>query len=278
MRAFIFLIFLLFHFSAKPQSAWTQEKGKVYSQITFSSISNFSEVFGNPEYTTERRITDQTLQLYVEYGYSNNITLIANIPFKFIKTGDVTNALNANSLTISDSKSNLGNIEIGMKYKLYDKKWIISSQLNVEANTSSFDARSGIRSGYNAWAFTPTINIARSFNSFYIQGFSGVNLRTNKYSSNFKLGGEIGTKPLKKLWLILYVDFLKSFNNGSIVLPQSNRLTSLYVNNQEHGSYGLKSIYMFSEKTGVNGSFGGAFYGNNVAKRIALNFGLYHKF
>ena len=278
MKASVCILFLLFHFSGKPQSAWTQKKGELYSQLTFSNISNFNEVFGEPEYLTERKITDQTLQLYIEYGISNNTTLIINIPFKMIQTGGLSNTSNVSPLTISDSKSSLGNIEIGLKHKLYNKKWVASLQLNIEANTSSFDERSGIRTGYDAWTFTPTFNISRSFNGFYIQGFSGVNLRTNKYSSNFKIGGEIGTKPFNKLWLIAYIDAIKSFKNGAIALPVSNELTSLYVNNQEYGGYGLKGIFEYSKKIGATAGFGGAFYGNNVAKRIALNFGLYHKF
>lgn len=278
MKVLACVAFFLFHFSGNTQSAWTQKKGEVYSQLSFSSISNFSEIFGDPDYQTERKITDQTLQLYVEYGYSNNTTLIINIPVKFIKTGDLTNISNVAPITISESKSSLGNIEFGFKQKLYARKWLVTAQLNIEANTGSFDTSSGIRSGYKAWGFTPTINIARSFNRFYIQGFSGVHLRTNKYSSSFKIGGEIGTKPINKLWVILYIDAIKSFKNGVIELPLSNQLTSLYVNNQEYGAYGLKGIYEFSDKIGATAAFGGAFYGNNVAKRIALNLGLYHKF
>jgi hypothetical protein len=278
MKILTCVLFLFVSFSGISQSAWTQKKGNVYSQLSFSSISNFSEIFGDPDYLTEREITDQTLQIYAEYGYTEKTTLIVNIPFKFIKTSDLVNPLNISPLTISDSKSTLGNVEIGLKHKLYDKKWVVSTQLNIEANTSSFDRSSGINSGYNAWGFTPTINVARSFNGFYIQGFSGINLRTNKYSSNFKMGGEIGTKPLKKLWLIAYTDIIISFKNGTIALPLSNELTSLYVNNQEYAAYGLKSIYLISENFGATAGFGGAFYGNNVAKRIALNFGLYHKF
>jgi hypothetical protein len=278
MKALAYVALFFIHFSVKSQSAWTQQKGTIYSQLSFSSISNFSEIFGEPEYLTERIITDQTVQLYLEYGYSNNTTLIVNIPLKFIKTGDLSNPSPTTPFTVSDSKSNLGNIEIGLKHKLHAKKWVMSGQLNIEVNTSSFNESSGIRSGYNAWSFTPTFNIARSFERLYIQGFSGVSLRTNSYSSNFKIGGEIGAKPIHKLWLIVYVDATKSFKNGTISLPLTNELTSLYVNNQEYGGYGLKSIYEFSKKTGGTASFGGAFYGNNVAKRIALNFGLYHKF
>jgi len=263
------------------QSPWAQEKGKFYTQLSFSTISNYDEVFGDPEYNTDREITDNTLQLYSEYGLTAKTTLLLNVPLKFIKTGDLTPrdgvALNA-IFTDASSKTSLGNIAFGIKHQFYKKKWIVSGQLNVEANTGSFEAASGIRTGQDAWTFTPTLNIGRSFDKFYVQAFTGIDLRTNDYSNNFKIGGEIGTKVHSKIWLVGFVDIVNSFNDGDINLPLSNAATALYVNNQEYTAFGLKAIGEINKSFGGILSFGGAFSGNNVAKQAALTVGVYHKF
>lgn len=271
------LLFLTFYYSA-AQSPWTLKKGDSYLQLNYSNISNYNEIFGNPDYQTERNLTDNTLQFYGEYGINDKTTLVGSVPFKFIKSGGLTLPENLNPITISDEVNGLGNIIIGAKHKIIDEKWIVTAQLYIESNTSSYDNSSGIRTGYNAWSVLPIISFGRGYSNLYIQLFSGIDLKTNNYSSNFKLGGEIGVKVLKPLWLIGYIDIVQSFKNGEIKLPISNNLTALYVNNQSFGGYGLKAILEITKRTGITTSFGGAFFGNNVAKKVALNFGLFQKF
>ena len=108
--------------------------------------------------------------------------------------------------------------------------------------------------------------------------FTGITYRTNKYSSNFKIGGEFGWKFGKKFWFATFIDVVKSFDNGTIVLPSANLTTALYVNNQEYGGFGFKGIYEFSDSFGITAGLGGAFFANNVAKQAALNVGIYKKF
>jgi hypothetical protein len=273
-KVFVFIAILSSSF-LYAQSPWTQEKGKFYTQFSFSTIANYDEIFGDPEYKTDREITDNSLQLYVEYGVSSKTTLILNLPIKFIKTGD---AVNVNTFITEDSKTAIGNISLGLKHQFYNKKWIISGQLNVEATTGTFETASGIRTGQDAWTFTPTLNIGRSFDKFYVQAFIGIDLKTNNYSNNFKIGGEIGTKVHSKIWLVGFVDIVSSFSDGDVNLPLSNFGTALYINNQEYGAFGLKAIGEFTNSFGGVLSFGSAFSGNNVAKEAALTVGIYHKF
>lgn len=272
-RLFTFLISI----SIFSQSPWTQEKGKFYTQLSFTTISNYNTLFGEPETITEREITDNTIQFYGEYGLSEKTSLLVNIPFKNIETGNLsTNTVNP--LTTANTESTLGNIELGIKHNFYNKDWILSGQISVEANTSSFDVASGIRTGYDAWTVSPLFLAGKSFGNTYIQSFLGFNIRTNDYSSNFRIGGEVGSKLGKYVWLIAFLDISSSLENGDVILPQTNLLTGLYVNDQEFGAIGLKAIGEISNNFGITAGFGGAFFGNNVAKQGAFNIGLYHKF
>lgn len=276
MNYYLTLIIVLVCNTTFAQSAWTKKKGEIYSQVAFTTINDYNQIFGKPDYLTERKITDNTFQIYGEYGLTDNTTIIVNLPIKLIKTGSLVN--NSTSITNSNSINSLGNIDIGLKHLLLNKKWIISAQINIEANTSTFNNTSGIRTGFNAWSFTPTINIGRSFKNFYAQAFSGVDFRTNNYSTNFRLGGEVGTQPIKRITLIAFTDIVKSFKDGSYIVPATNQQTALYINNQEYGAYGLKIIGELGKNYGINAGFGGAFFGRNVAKSAAITFGVYHSF
>ncbi len=277
-RIILLLTLIITTSSIQAQSAWTKKKGEGFSQLSFSSIANYNSQFGNPDYNTERTITDNTIQLYTEYGLTDKTTLIASLPFKRLKTGDLTSA-NGAVFTESGSNNALGNIELGLKHQLYNKKWVISGQFNIEANTGNYDTKTGLRTGYNTWTLTPTLNMGRGFKNFYVQAFTGFNVRFNNYSSNFKIGGEAGYKVFNRLWIVAYLDVVNSFNNqDNTNLPLENVLTGTYVNNQEFTAYGLKGLLEITQKIGVTASFGGAFSGNNVAKRAAVNFGVYTKF
>lgn len=269
------LLFLLLSVSTFSQSPWTQEKGKAYTQLSFTTIPNYDTLFGDPDFSIDGEISDNTIQLYGEYGISNKTTLMVSLPYKLIsfnRGGNTKYHINS-----------LGNIEIGVKHNFYNKDWLLSGQLSIEANTGSFDFDSRIRTGYNAWSFTPLFLAGKGFGKTFVQGFLGANIRTNGYSSNFKVGGEVGRKVTKKIWLIGFLDISKSFKNGSFIPEDNNPITftprnGLYVNNQEYGSFGVKGIGEFTENFGITAGFGGAFFGNNVAKQAAMTFGVYQKF
>jgi hypothetical protein len=279
MKPITKLFFLLIGFSAFSQGPWTQEKGKFYTQISFTTIPSYNELFGDPDYTISGKITDNTMQLYGEYGLSDNSTLIVNIPYKLIHHKELVNpCLVAPCPEYSNKENSLGNIEIGLKHNFYKKTWILSGQFSMETNTASFDENSGIRTGYDALTFSPLFLAGKSFGKSYLQTYIGTKLRTNNYSSNFKIGGEYGGKISKSIWLTGFLDIEKSFKNGNIVLPTSNLATGLYINDQEYGVLGIKAIGEFSDNFGVTASLPAAFFGNNVAKQVALSFGIYKKF
>ncbi|WP_290696923.1 hypothetical protein [Lacinutrix sp.] len=262
---------------SNAQSAWTKKKGELFSQISYTTIPNYSEIFNENEFFTSRSITDNTIQLYGEYGLNDNLTLLVNVPFKSIKTGDVIENSTLPLSIVEATETRIGNIQVGLKQNIYKGKFVLSGQLNVEANTSTSNLASGIRTGYNAWTFTPTLNIGKGYSNYYFQGFIGADIRTNSYSSNFRIGGEFGLTSIKKTTLAVFVDVVESFNNGDVVLPITSLETALYINNQEYGSFGLKGLYNFTDNFGVSAGFGGAFFANNVAKQAALSVGLFYK-
>ena len=209
------------------------------------------------------------MQFYGEYGITNKTTLIVNLPYKIITHKD----------SPQNNKENaLGNIELGLKHNFYNKGWLVSGQFSVELNTGNYNENSGLRTGYDAYTFTPLLLAGKGFGKTYLQTFVGTRIRTNNYSSNFKIGGEYGGRISKNIWLIGFLDIEKSFKNGDIVLPTSNKATGLYVNDQEYGVVGIKAIGEFSDNFGVTASLPAAFFGNNVAKQLALSFGIYKKF
>ncbi|NND79929.1 MAG: hypothetical protein HKN53_08520 [Maribacter sp.] len=276
MKKLLLLPFFLFTITLFSQGAWTKSKNEAYLQLSYFNIGGYTNIYGSPDYSTEREITDNTLQLFGEYGLSEKTTLLLSLPIKMIKSGDVV-LEGATPITAEGSKSTLGNLVFGIKHQLYKKKWVLSGQFNIEANTGGFYPELGLRSGYDTWTLSPKLNVGRGFENFFVQGTTGVDIRFNGYSSNFLFGGEVGAKPFKPLWLIAYFDLSSSFKNGDIQLPASNLATGLYVNDQEYTAYGLKVIFEINQKFGVLANYTSALSGNNVPKSAVYGAGLYYK-
>ena len=274
----IVLIVFFLKVEGFAQNAWTKKAGETYLQLSYNTINNYSKLFSNDknfaDYSLQRKVSDNTLQAYSEYGITEKTTIIAAIPLKLVSSGDAL----VSSPTLSNGNlSGIGNITLGIRQSFYTDKFNIAGQLNVDTKTSSFDAKTGLNTGYDAWSFTPTISVGKGWNKFYLQGFTGVTLRTNDFNHSFKLGGEAGYKIVPSIWLIAFIDINAVLNDGSIVLPASNYLTGLYVNKQAFTAYGLKVIYEINKNFGVNFAFAGASAGNYVAESPSLNFGVYCK-
>lgn len=278
MKNTIKILFLFLSISMFSQSPWTKEKGDLFINISYTTIADYSELFGDPDYTIAGTITDKTYQIYGEYGLTNKTSFLFNIPYKSIENNELTNpCFVAPCPEYSNKKTAFGNITLGLKHQFYNNGWVLAGQLITETSTSTYDEATGIRTGYDAFTFTPQLLAGKSFGKTFLQTQIGVDLRTNNYSNNFKIGGEFGGKITQNIWLIGYVDVLKSFEDGNVVLPANNLATGLFVNDQEYGAYGLKAILQLCD-LGITTSFGNAFFGNNVAKQTAFSIGFFNTF
>ena len=268
------------------QSAWTKPKNEGYFQLQFNTIPEYDEVYSDVKDQSllpVRLQTEMGFNLYGEYGLSDKLTVLGHVPLKIHKSGELNPKIFLPTLDIAGPEEDsgnliaLGNIEVGARYKLYDKSVVISAQFNVELNTSTFDEDLALRTGYDAFGFTPTINIGKGWNKSYIQAFTGATLRTNDYHQSFKLGVEYGYKLIPKLWAIGFIDIITSFDEGSRVITPKDLISLNYVSNQEFSAYGLKLIYEYKKHLGFNFGFGGAFGAQFVPKKPSMAFGIFSK-
>ena len=74
MKKLLFgLIALLFFQNLIGQSAWNLEENSWYTQLNYTRIGPYSELFidGDETGTTPREIEDNTFQFYAEYGLNS---------------------------------------------------------------------------------------------------------------------------------------------------------------------------------------------------------------
>ena len=281
MKALSLILLLFVSSLVAAQSPWIPKQNEGYLQLGLTNISSYQSIYvgGTGDYRLNREVSDITLQLYGEYGIANKLGLMVSVPFKMLATGDLVAGPTNPALTNQQGDfTTPGNISLALKRNFIDGGFLLSGQLEAELPTGSLDVLTGLRSGVDALTLRPTLTLGKGSSKWYGYCAVGSSIRSNYYSSDIKIAAEAGMKQFDRLWVVLVLDVVHSFENGSATGEQPiQQAAGLYLNNQEYFAFGLKGIFEVNEKLGINGAMYGAASGNLVAKAPSINFGVYYK-
>lgn len=282
--------------SVNAGGPWPLKKNSGYAQLGFTYVG-YSKFFNDEGKVTDLRrpVTDFTTQLYLNYGLTDKLTMTANLPFKYVSTGDKITS--ADSTYFQDTIQSgglfgLSNVMLGLKYNIINKKVLFSVGLNAEANVAKYDSLTTLRTGPSTWVFHPYVSVGSSFfnGKLYTLLDAGYRVRLNNYSHEADFNYELGYSWNQKTYFILNVAGRFSVQNGSYdnnvtpvvdeTNPASTSLhpngrdlhTSLYPNNQQYLGYGLKFIQKI-KKIHINAAVYSGF-GNMVAAAPSYNLGV----
>jgi hypothetical protein len=266
-----YIILLLFTGVSVAQSPWTREKGKAFVQIGLTSLYYNTVQANGQKLENLDDFSDITTQLYAEYGIAKNMEIIAVLPYKSVNVSD---KLTNNEVSISG----LGNITLGLKYKLLDKNWKLSSGVNYSANSIKINQNIGLSTGINAVTIFPYVTVGTSKNKWYYYGNLGYGYMNNEYSDFFKINLEVGYEVITKGHLIFVLDSKNVVTKENAFLNDSAQWFS-HLDRQQYQAFGLKANYEFKkDKFGANLAAFGAAGINNSPLAPTINIGLYTKF
>lgn len=256
---------------SNAQSPWIREKGKAYVQLGFTGLFyNKLELDGK---TTDLNsdYTDITTQIYSEYGISNKLEAQVILPFKFISYQSIVG-------NNSENLSGIGNITFGLKYKIYDNNWKISTGIQYAANSIAKNPSKGLSTGFNSNTILPYITTGSSSGKWYYFGTIGYGYMDNNYSDYIKIGAEVGYKASEKGHIIAFIDSRNIISKESAYTNDNNQWAS-YLDRQSYSALGLKYNYEFKkDKFGANFAAIGAFALDNAPAAPTMNLGIYTKF
>lgn len=260
---------------ANAQSPWTREKGKAYVQLGVTSLSYDVVQFDGNKLEDQGDYSDITVQAYAEYGITEKLEAQLVLPYK---TASYKNA------GFSESISGIGNVSLGLKYKLSDKNWKISSGIVYSANTIKKDLGfSSVKTtGFNASTILPYISIGSSHNKWYYFGNIGYGYMDNDYSDFLKATLEIGYNIIPKGHLMVVLETRNPLEKGEafdVTKPGYDNLQwASHLDRQTYNAMGIKANYEFVEgKFGANFSTFGAFGIDNSPLAPTINIGVYTK-
>lgn len=286
----------LFFFSSNSQllagGPWPPGKGKGFFQLGTYFIPPTNEFFavGGKTQLLQRSIFDLSVQGYGEYGLTSKLWLTADLPFKMVATSSDlvpidssrSNILLPPSAALPSARlAGLGNSSLGINMNLYNKGVNISAGLNFTLPATSADLNSSLRTGAPIFGIMPKVAIgaggARWYGfletAFHLRFKSGAAAPaySHEWLSGLELGYKIGQKGV---YLALFSQARISLKNEA---DSPDSRSSLFVNNQEYVSFGLKGIIPIHKQMGFTAFFGGAFYALHYQKAPSVGLGFYYK-
>lgn len=253
------------------QGPWPRSKAGAFAQARWQFILPYKQVYGSEgqKEQLDREIQNKCLQIDGEYGLTRNSTLLLSVPYQFFNSSQAQG--------VNYAFNGLGNAMLGFRQGLYRGKMQITGTLKTEFPSGGYQERSGLRSGYKGFCFTPMLHAGQERYSAYWFVYGAFGLRSNGYSHFVQLGAETGIHRNQKLWAIAFAEYNQPLNNGNIVLPEENRQTFLYVNNQTWINLGFRTVIAINRFTGFNASVLSAFWGKNIPFQPFWSLGAYFK-
>ncbi|MFN0176606.1 MAG: hypothetical protein ACKVU0_18340 [Saprospiraceae bacterium] len=266
-------------FSLAAQSPWPRSKAGFFVQAAWQTIPTYGEVFESKNdlnVLPDREVSENTFQLYGEYGLDPHTTVVASLPIRFLENGDFIPNNYANPETLEGSLIGLGNASLGIRRAILEGNVRLTGTLRLDFPSTNYDDATGLRAGYDAWTVQPTLSTGMGLGKVYWFAYGGYGLRTGGFSHYVNAGGELGIKAWK-FWLVGFSELVYSLENGEVVLPLHNRIKNLNVDKQGWWSIGGKVSFEANRYCGITASFAGAGWAQFVPKSPGISLGAYFK-
>lgn len=267
------LLVTLLSASAVAGGPWPREAGHGYLQLAWQFIPAYSSIYGpsGSTYSLPGEATDRTLQAYGEYGLGGGWTARLTVPLRFVEI----RATLPDAEYRSGSLSGIGNVGLAVSRGFRAGAVPVGATLalDIPAPENAADVATGLRTGFPTWTVAPSLGAGHGGTGWYAFGEAGLQFRGDDYSQNWRLTGEAGWSPLRRLWLAAVVDVLQTLTEGAVPLPE--QIAGFYLDNQQFIAMGLKAGIAVGERWGVNLATFGAAGAEGVPKSPAHSAAIY---
>ena len=274
------LLFLICTTSLFAQ--WNKGKGNGYYKLSAWSVvadkhyTDTGEIDPNPTRGTF------SFSFYGEYGLTNKIDLITYIPF-FTRNfqNNVVSGTRGNVITEGATLDAFGDLDVGIRYGIIKNNFLaLSASLKLglpTGETSGGTELALLQSGDGEFNQLLQIDLGIPFNLItfpaYGKTFVGYNSRSQGFSDEVHLGGEVGVKFFNRVWLTGRLNLLKSTKNGALDAATANG--SIFANNIEYTNLGFGVAYYINKKIGLSYEYGSAISGRIIAAAPSHSVGLF---
>lgn len=266
------LTVLLLHTSGGESfaGAWTAPQGSFYEKLGFNyyySHESFDPKGGRTG-ASAAKFSDYNLTNYFEYGVTNDLTVINSLTYKWLES---------TSGAAKTSADGLGDVDLGVRYKLFEgSAGIFSTQALVKVpgaygqsdplplGNGQFDTELRLLFGRSLYPFLPG----------YANVEAGYRFRAAEPSDEIRYLVELGFDITKDLYTRGKLDGILCMNNG---VKRNSSGNPTAANNYDLGKLDLALGWKVTPSLGVEIGYRPDIYGQNTAAGANYSFAVYYK-
>lgn len=254
---------------AAEAGPWAMGAGRVYAKLSYQGVRATTYAFPDGFKTTIPEFSRDDGQLYVAYGVSDGLTLIADVPYRSSDLADDPDELGR--------EGGIGDVRAGLQVQLgRSGPWVFAARGLVQAPTGDETISEGLQgTGSGAWEGEAWLGAGRSLLGGKGYGFVelGYQYRGSGLRDGLVYALQLGWNTSSRLVLAANLRGVEPYSTeagdrtpGSFV-GVGDRVT--YV------AYGPSLIFKANEAVGVQLDVDGAFHTRNIAKGTAFRVGVY---
>ncbi len=263
---------------------WPQKKGKGYFKLSEWWIvfdeHYTSSGFKDPNVTTG--IFNTTI--YGEYGFTDRLTGIINAPvFSRTYNNNIISMTNGAVIAEGEAFNGIGDFDLGLKYGLTQPgakiPVAVTLTLGLPTGKTGAGTLGNLQTGDGEFNQLLQIDAGIGFQinssiAAYVSAYTGINNRSNGFSTEFRYGLEGGLGfASNRLWVTGRLIASESFKNGDTAATTTS--TSIFANNSEFFSLGGEVSFYITKKIGVSASAASAVRGEIIAAATSYSVGVF---
>ena len=194
--------------------AWTLPQGKLYDKASLN------------RYTANPNFTDTNLGNYLEYGLTDNISIINSIYYKQIR-----NSSTVAGITTTTTTRGIADVEIGLKQKLAESANGVFSHQAMVKIPGNYDRNSVLPLGNGQvdveYRVLYGLSLAHLFPG-YANFEAGYRYRAEAPSDEFRYLAEVGADITERLYARIKLDGILSMGNANNAVNISGNPTAGY--------------------------------------------------
>lgn len=280
MRTILLILLLASGTLLSAAGPWPQKKGRGYFKL-YEFWLQFDEHFTSTgELDPNATLGLYNTALYAEYGLTNRLTGIINLPFYSRNVvNDQVSGTRGNVLIPGEAISGLGDTDIALRYGITKPgaAFPVAATLTfgIPLGEDAGGELNNLQTGDGEFNQMLEFSAGRSIgDNAYATASLGVNNRTNGFSDEFRFGLEAGLAVAnRRVWLIGRLNGSESFQNGETAATFSS--TSIFSNNAEFLSLGGEVNVYITKKFGVSAGAATALSGRVIAAAPAYSAGVF---
>ena len=260
---------------------WTHSRGTGFVHLGYSRIA-YDRIYDDvgEKQPAFADIRDNVIQLYGEYGVTDNLTIAAMVPFKFLSVTPTTDP--AGTTRQKAHNSGPGDCDLTFRYRwLASAGYVASAEVIAGLPTGTIDRQDGLILGDGEYNIALGMLVGKSLHPTpsYLSASAYYNVRGTAFSDELSYTIEFGYGLFgSRLYAILQLYGKESTSTVPTRTGEAAAGLGLSSNNQEFTAIIPKLFFKASERTGISVSFATATHGRNVAGGFVLAGGLLYEF